>query len=102
MPSILSATDAEYTQLNGNLKILLRFSANLKIKNIGSEQVQAKVLSKDSWKCPKSQLYAWDINLYGYNHMLGYVLSGYTGREKKSNNIWQFFPSKPLQVAVCV
>jgi hypothetical protein len=44
MPSILSATDAEYTQFNGNLKILLRFLANLKIINIGLEQVQAKVL----------------------------------------------------------
>lgn len=45
MPSILSATNAEYTQFNGNLKILLRFLANLKIKNIHLEQVQANVLS---------------------------------------------------------
>jgi hypothetical protein len=44
MSSILSATDAKYTQFNGNLKILLRFLANLKIKNIGLEQVQANVL----------------------------------------------------------
>lgn len=44
MPSILSATNAEYPQFNGNLKILLRFLANLKIKNIRLEQVQANVL----------------------------------------------------------